>query len=173
MTRPLGKAILAPQRISGRTKGQLLILSWPPAIQISARPRRIIWKARSIVLMPEEQTLLTVMEGTDSGTSRQNGRLTPGNLTAAGGNNLPHKDIVHIRRLYLGLPVRRRTSFIARAPNSIAEKSLSAPPARPYGVRHASTQTTSRNFLWGFFIFRPIVLKSGFLSPNLAMGAFL
>ena len=44
------------------------MLSCPPAITISARPVMIICQARSIVLMPEEQTLLTVMEGTDSGS---------------------------------------------------------------------------------------------------------
>ena len=44
------------------------MLSWPPAMQISARPSRIIWQARSTVLIPEEQTLFTVMLGTDSGS---------------------------------------------------------------------------------------------------------
>ncbi|OPY08398.1 MAG: hypothetical protein A4E67_00978 [Syntrophaceae bacterium PtaB.Bin038] len=43
------------------------MLSWPPAITISARPVWIICTARSIVLMPDEQTLFTVIEGTNSG----------------------------------------------------------------------------------------------------------
>ena len=59
---------LKPSRDFGSRCGELVIDSMPPATMISASPARIIWSAVAIALMPDRQTLLIVIEGSDSGS---------------------------------------------------------------------------------------------------------
>ncbi len=58
---------LKPSRDFGSRCGALVMDSMPPATMISASPARISWSAVAIALMPDRQTLLIVIEGSDSG----------------------------------------------------------------------------------------------------------
>ncbi len=87
----LVRPILAPHLMLGSANGQLLMLSCPPAMMISARPSWIIWVARSTGLIPEEQTLLIVMEGTDSGTPARIVAWRLGTWPAPAGTTWPMK----------------------------------------------------------------------------------
>ena len=53
-----------PSREPGSTCGARLMLSWPPAITISASPSRIACAASITAFRPEPQTLLIVSAGT-------------------------------------------------------------------------------------------------------------
>ena len=56
--------IRAPSRDPGSTWGAMLMLSWPPAITISASPSRIACTASITAFRPDPQTLLIVIAGT-------------------------------------------------------------------------------------------------------------
>ena len=51
----------------GTICGAKLMFSIPPATIVSASPNAIAWAAIIMVFIPEEQTLLTVVQGTVSG----------------------------------------------------------------------------------------------------------
>jgi hypothetical protein len=59
---------LKPSRDFGNRCGAFVIDSIPPATMISASPARISWSAVAIAFRPDRQTLLIVIDGTESGS---------------------------------------------------------------------------------------------------------
>ncbi len=80
------------------------MLSWPPAMQISARPSWIIWTGEIDRLDPGGADLVDGDAGDRFGKTRQDRGLAAGDLAGPGGDDLSHEDVIHIGRL--DLPVR-------------------------------------------------------------------
>ncbi len=74
----------------------MVIDSMPPATTTSASPLRIIWSARYIALMPERQTLFSVIAGTVIGMPRVRRGLARRDLPGARLQHLTHQHVVDL-----------------------------------------------------------------------------
>ncbi len=87
-----------PSRDFGRKCGALVIDSMPPATTISTSPARISWSASAIVLRPERQTLLIVIDGTLIGMPAATAAVRAGFCPAPARMHLAHDHVVDLVR---------------------------------------------------------------------------
>ena len=116
------------------------MFSIPPATTTSASPKAIVWAANIIDFIPEEQTLLTVVHGTESGI--------PANIAAclAGACPKPAETTFPIKTSSTKAGskfILFNAPFIAIEPNFGAGMLDKLPIKLPIGVLATDTITTS------------------------------
>lgn len=116
------------------------MLSWPPAITISASPLRMACTACCTAFSPEPQTRLTVTAGVSTGSPARSAVCRAGFCPQPAVNTWPK---ISSSTALAGSCVRSSRPRTTAAPSSTAEREDKAPRKLPIGVRSAQTIATS------------------------------
>ena len=129
-----------PSRELGSTWALMLMLSWPPAMMISASPHLIACAARWVAFRPEPQTLPTTNAGTPFGKPDLMTAWRAGFWPAPAVSTWPRMTSLIVSG---ATPERSSSALMTVAPRSDAGILASDPPNLPTAVRAAATMTTS------------------------------
>ncbi len=110
----------------------------PPATSTSALPAAMRSWASITAFMPEPQTLLTVVQGTDCGSPAPMAAWRAGAWPTPAGRTLPMKTSPAASG---SRPARLTAAAMAAAPSAGARRAASWPWKPPMGVRAALTMT--------------------------------
>ena len=116
------------------------MLSIPPATTTSVRPHKMDWAPRAMAFMPEEQTLLTVVQSVESGRPARSEACRAGAWPTFALTTLPMKTSLTSPGW---TPALSRAPLMAMEPSSGAERWESPPWKAPWGVRATPTMYTS------------------------------
>src|SRR5579863_110987 len=119
--------------------------SMPPATTILAEPARIRSWPSMVAFMPEPQTLLTVVQGTDFGTLAPREAWRAGAWPRPAGSTQPMITSLICSRW---MPVSASAASIAAEPSWVALTWANWPWNEPMAVRRAATMTTGSDIMW-------------------------